>query len=99
MSSQAHGGVPLPEPVSRLRRHLPALGRLESPVTTYYLLLGATMSLLVIGLVMVLSASAVTSLQTSGSSFTIFRSQVLFAAIGVPLMAAASWQRRRTAAQ
>ena len=90
MSSQAHGGVPLPGPASRLRRHLPALGRLESPVTTYYLLLGATTSLLVIGLVMVLSASAVTSLQTSGSSFTIFRSQVLFAAIGVPLMAAAS---------
>ena len=90
MSSQAHGGIPLPGAGSWLRRHLPALGRLESPVTTYYVLLGATLSLLAIGLVMVLSASAVTSLQTSGSSFTIFRSQLLFAAIGVPLMVAAS---------
>ena len=44
-----------------LQRHLPVLGRLDSPVTTYYLLLGATLLLLVIGLVMVLSASAVTS--------------------------------------
>jgi cell division protein FtsW len=90
MSFQTHGGVPLPQSASRLRRHLPALGRLESPVTTYYLLLGATLSLLAIGLVMVLSASAVTSLQSTGSSFTIFKSQLLFAAIGVPMMVAAS---------
>ena len=82
--------VPLTEAGSRLRRHVPALGRLESPVTTYYVLLGATLSLLAIGLVMVLSASAVTSLQASGSSFTIFRSQLLFAAIGLPMMAVAS---------
>ena len=89
MSTQAHG-APLPGTQSRLQRHLPALARLESPVTTYYVLLGATLSLLAIGLVMVLSASAVTSLQTSGSSFTIFRSQLLFAVLGVPLMVAAS---------
>src|SRR5215217_3132305 len=89
MSTQAHG-APLSGAQSRLQRHLPALARLESPVTTYYLLLGATLSLLAIGLVMVLSASAVTSLQTSGSSFTIFRSQLLFAVLGVPLMVAAS---------
>ena len=75
---------------SGLQRHLPALYRLDSPVTTYYLLLGATLLLLVIGLVMVFSASAVTSLDKSGSVFTVFRSQLLFAVLGLPLMVAAS---------
>lgn len=75
---------------SRLRRYLPVLQRFDSPVATYYLLLGATLLLLVIGLVMVLSASAVTSLKSSGSSFTVFRSQMLFALIGLPLMAGAA---------
>ncbi len=73
-----------------LQRHLPVLGRLDSPVTTYYLLLGATLLLLVIGLVMVLSASAVTSLKASGSVFTVFRSQLVFALLGMPLMVIAS---------
>jgi cell division protein FtsW len=77
---------------SRLRRYLPVLQRFDSPVATYYLLLGATLLLLVIGLVMVLSASAVTSLKASdgASSFTVFRSQLLFAVIGVPLMVVAA---------
>jgi cell division protein FtsW len=75
---------------SRLRRYLPVLQRFDSPVATYYLLLGATLLLLVIGLVMVLSASAVTSLKASGSVFTVFRSQMVFAALGLPLMALAA---------
>jgi cell division protein FtsW len=75
---------------SRLRRYLPVLARFDSPVATYYLLLGATLLLLVIGLVMVLSASAVTSLKASGSSFTVFRSQMVFALIGLPLMTLAA---------
>ena len=75
---------------SRLRRYLPVLQRFDSPVATYYLLLGATLLLLVIGLVMVLSASAVTSLKSSGSSFTVFRSQMVFALIGLPLMTVAA---------
>ena len=37
----------------------PPLERLDSPLTTYYVLLGATLLLLVLGLVMVLSASSV----------------------------------------
>ena len=37
----------------------PIIGKLESPLTTYYLLLGATGALVVIGLVMVFSASSV----------------------------------------
>jgi cell division protein FtsW len=75
---------------SRLRRYLPVLARFDSPVATYYLLLGATLLLLVIGLVRVLSASAVTSLKASGSSFTVFRSQMVFALIGLPLMTLAA---------
>ncbi len=86
-------------PRSGLAQHLPELERFESPVTTYYLLLGATLLLLVIGLVMVLSASSVTSLKDSGSVFTVFRSQLVFAALGLPLMLVAArlpvraWQR------
>ncbi|MGL5858257.1 MAG: putative lipid II flippase FtsW [Angustibacter sp.] len=75
---------------SWLGRQVPALRRLDSPVTSYYVLLGATALLLVIGLVMVLSASSVTSLKESGSSFTVFRQQAVFAAIGVPLLAVAA---------
>jgi cell division protein FtsW len=83
--------VPLRGPAgSRLRRYLPVLQRFDSPVATYYLLLGATLLLLVIGLVMVLSASAVTSLKASGSVFTVFRSQMIFALIGLPLMVVAA---------
>jgi cell division protein FtsW len=83
--------VPLRGPAgSRLRRYLPVLQRFDSPVATYYLLLGATLLLLVIGLVMVLSASAVTSLKASGSVFTVFRSQMVFALIGLPLMVVAA---------
>jgi cell division protein FtsW len=84
---------------SRIRRQLPWVARLESPVATYYALLGATILLLVIGLVMVLSASSVTSYQDSGSSFTVFKSQLIFAIAGLGPMFLASrlpirvWQR------
>ena len=57
--------------------------RLESPVTTYYLLLSATAMLVVIGLVMVLSASSVTSYQATNSSFTVFFNQLRYAVVGV----------------
>jgi len=59
------------------------LAYLDSPVTTYYLLLSATAMLVVIGLVMVLSASSVTSYENTSSSYTIFLSQLQFAVIGV----------------
>jgi cell division protein FtsW len=59
------------------------LARFESPVTTYYLLLSTTVMLVVIGLIMVLSASSVTSYRDTNSSYTIFLNQLQFAAIGV----------------
>lgn len=67
-----------------------SLRRMESPTAPYYILLGATSMLTILGLVMVLSASSVTSYQDTGSSFTVFKSQALFAAIGIFLAALAS---------
>jgi cell division protein FtsW len=85
-SSAASGGAN-PTSASRgsppRRRPLSRLERLESPVTTYYLLLSATTMLVIIGLVMVLSASSVTSYQDTNSSFTVFFNQLKYAVIGV----------------
>jgi cell division protein FtsW len=62
---------------------MPWWDRFESPVTTYYLLLSATAMLVVIGLVMVLSASSVTSYSITKSSYTVFLSQLQAAVVGV----------------
>ena len=88
-----------PAAQGRFKGQVPGLARLDSPLTTYYALLGATLLLLVIGLVMVLSASSVTSYKQTGSSFTVFKSQLVFALAGVVPMFLASrtpirvWQR------
>jgi len=66
-----------------LGRALPFLGRLESPVTSYYVLLGTTVVLVVVGLVMVMSASMVTSYKDDGSAFAIFLNQLVFAVVGL----------------
>ncbi|MDI2098243.1 putative lipid II flippase FtsW [Ruicaihuangia caeni] len=52
----------------------------------YFLLLGTTIFLVVLGLVMVLSSSAVESLRDGGGGFSGFTNQGLYALIGVPLM-------------
>ncbi len=57
--------------------------RVTSPVGPYYLILGSGGLLLLFGLVMVLSASSVTSYLESGSSFTVFKSQAVYAVLGV----------------
>ena len=62
---------------------MPWWRHLESPVTTYYLLLSATAMLVVIGLVMVLSASSVTSYKDTNSSYTVFLTQLQSAVFGV----------------
>jgi cell division protein FtsW len=56
----------------------------------YFLLLGATLFLVILGLVMVLSSSSVESYKASGDFFNGFVRQVLFAAIGLPLMLVAA---------
>jgi cell division protein FtsW len=52
----------------------------------YFLLLGTTLFLVVFGLIMVLSSSAVESFRASGDFFSGFVRQVIFAAVGIPLM-------------
>ncbi|WP_122260593.1 putative lipid II flippase FtsW [Ornithinimicrobium cerasi] len=58
---------------------------LRSPVAPYYLVLVTTAMLTGLGLVMVLSASSVGSYTSSGSSYTVFLDQLMYAAIGVTL--------------
>lgn len=56
----------------------------------FFLLLGATVFLVVFGLIMVLSSSAVESYKHSGDFFNGFVRQVLFAVLGLPLMLVAA---------
>jgi cell division protein FtsW len=60
--------------------HVPVLHR---PLASYYLLLVSTCLLLVIGLVMVLSASFVRSYATYGSPYVIFAKQASFVVVGL----------------
>jgi cell division protein FtsW len=68
------------------------LQRLDSPVTSYYVLLSVTVVLVVIGLIMVLSASSVKSLvQTNNATpYVYFRKQLQFAAMGAVAVAIAA---------
>lgn len=59
---------------------------LDHPLSTYYLIMVSTMLLLVIGLVMVLSASSIESYRVFGSPYTLAQRQALFAVLGVVLM-------------
>jgi cell division protein FtsW len=64
--------------------------RSEHPLATYHVLLGATLLLLVLGVAMVLSASTVESFHTTGSAYTLWLRQVMFAVLGLVLMVIAS---------
>jgi cell division protein FtsW len=59
---------------------------LNHPLSTYYLLLGTTMLLLVLGLIMVLSASSIESYRVFGSAYTLAQRQAMFAGLGVVAM-------------
>ena len=63
---------------------------LRSPAGPFYLLLGCTAILLVMGLTMVLSASSANAMAKYGSPFTVAAKQATWAAIGLPLGWAAS---------
>ncbi len=58
---------------------------LAQPISSYYLLLVSTASLTGLGIVMVLSASSIHSLETSGSSFSIVLRQLIFLMLALPL--------------
>ncbi|MCH0562821.1 MULTISPECIES: putative lipid II flippase FtsW [unclassified Streptomyces] len=62
----------------------------DRPLTAYYLILGGSLLITVLGLVMVYSASQITALQMSLPGSYFFRKQLLAAAIGGILLYAAS---------
>lgn len=74
-------------PTARSSRPKPALlALLDRPLASYYLVIGVAVLLLALGLIMVLSASSVTSFTSSGSSFTIAERQGVWMAIGLPVL-------------
>lgn len=82
-------------PYRRTRLRVPrwftaAREAVDSPLTAYYLLLGASALLLTIGLIMVLSASSVYSFEKTGDSYTIVKRQLTWVVIGVPFAWVAS---------
>ncbi|MDD9205531.1 FtsW/RodA/SpoVE family cell cycle protein, partial [Georgenia sp. 10Sc9-8] len=74
--------------------------RRENAALSYYLVVGATLLLLAIGVVMVLSASTIESMRDhDGNPYAAFVSQAQYVLIGLPLMVVASrvpvaWYRR-----
>jgi cell division protein FtsW len=88
--------APLAEPASERAfagQRVPLLAR---PMASYYLIASASALLLGLGLVMVLSASSVTSYARSGSSFSVFVKQLMWVGIGLPLMLFASRMSTRS---
>ncbi|GEL94241.1 peptidoglycan glycosyltransferase FtsW [Cellulomonas composti] len=77
--------VPTQESRTAEQRQGSLLGQWNSVVTSYYVLIGATTLLLVIGLVMVLSSSSVESLDENGNAYAVFLDQAKFALIGLPV--------------
>ncbi|WP_107704824.1 putative lipid II flippase FtsW [Nocardioides allogilvus] len=63
---------------------------LDRPLSSYYLLLGASALLLAIGLIMVLSASSVYSLRYYDDSYAVVKRQLLWVLIGLPCAFVAS---------
>ncbi|MCT7354095.1 putative lipid II flippase FtsW [Streptomyces sp. 15-116A] len=70
--------------ITRLRRAW------DRPLTAYYLILGGSALIIVLGLVMVYSASQITALQKSLPGSYFFRKQLLAAVIGAVLLLVAS---------
>ena len=57
---------------------------LDRPLASYYLLLGASSLLLLIGLMMVLSASSVYSFERFGNSYHVFLKQLMWVGLALP---------------
>lgn len=70
--------------------HARAYKAWDRPLTAYYLILGGSALITVLGLVMVYSASQITALQMSLPGSYFFRKQLLAAGIGTVLLLAAS---------
>jgi cell division protein FtsW len=89
-------GVPVPEargvrrPEARSAPALPQVALLARPLASYYILVGATLLLLGLGLVMVFSASSILEFETTGSASRLFQKQLMWVAIGLPALWSAS---------
>src|SRR5437764_5714656 len=77
-------GAARPRPRPRPR----AVAALARPSAAYHLALGSGVLLILLGLVMVLSASSVASYAASGSAYSVFQKQALWFALGLPGFAA-----------
>lgn len=85
--TRSPGAIPAGADARPARPELTWRDRLDAhPMSPYYLILGSSMLLLALGLVMVLSSSSVESIDATGSAFTLFQRQALFAAVGVVAM-------------
>jgi cell division protein FtsW len=62
------------------------LALLDRPLTSYYLVLGITVLLIVLGLIMVLSTSSAVALDNGGATYAGFQKQLIGVAVGLPLM-------------
>lgn len=59
---------------------------MQHPLSAYYLLMGSALLLLLLGLVMVMSASSIESVRVFGSPYTLAQRQAFFAILGVVAM-------------
>ncbi|MFJ6388761.1 putative lipid II flippase FtsW [Streptomyces sp. NPDC091972] len=83
--------VPRPSPENAVQRlYTRARKAWDRPLTAYYLILGGSLLITVLGLVMVYSASQITALQMSLPGSFFFRKQFLAAVIGTVLLLVAS---------
>jgi cell division protein FtsW len=55
------------------------------PINLYYMLVGSTLALSILGVIMVFSASSIHSLDAKGSTYAIVIRQILFLLISIPL--------------
>jgi len=76
-------------PLARIRLLAP-IRLLDRPLTSYYLVLGATLLLTMLGLVMVLSASSIRGLRWFSDSFYFVDKQAIWVGIGLPILWVAS---------
>ena len=79
-------------PATRRQKYSNYLHRIDAP---YYLIIGSLTALSALGIVMVLSASSVYSLQQYGSTYSIFFKQLLYFAISaIMILMVSNWKTR-----
>lgn len=55
------------------------------PINLYYMLIGSTLSLSILGVIMVFSASSIHSLESKGSTYAIVLRQIVFLVLSIPM--------------